>query len=190
MGILALLNKNEELAAGMTRRLSLLTIVLSLIAIGIAYLSAFLPGGAPEWAAWLMALGIAALMVSTMALGAMRRGSIRRLWLPLAFTFLILAAGFGAALYLSPIDPAAPPTLWLGLPPGASVILYGIGVLPLLVVPIAYALTFEEATLNEADLAEVRAVADSIRRDAAPRAPAVPDSAGQSARVSAGESAS
>jgi hypothetical protein len=158
----------------MTRRLTLLTIVLSLLAIGTAYLSAFLPGGAPGWAAWLMALGIAALMTATMALGAVRRGRIQRLWLPLAFTFLILATGFGTALYLPPIDSAAPPNLWLGLPPGAAVILYGIGVLPLLVVPIAYALTFEEATLNDADLEELRAAANRLRQDAAKRAPAVP----------------
>ena len=35
-------------------------------------------------------------------------------------------------------------------------ILYGIGVLPLFVLPIAYAVTFESLTLNETDLERVR----------------------------------
>lgn len=147
----------------MTRRFTLLAIVLALSAIGAAYLSAFLPGGVPGWAAWVMAIGIAALMTATMALGAARRGRLGRLRLPLAATFLILAAGFGAALYLPPLDAAAPAVLWLGLPPGAAIILYGIGILPLLVVPVAYALTFDESTLSAADLETLRAAASALR---------------------------
>lgn len=147
----------------MTRRFTLLAIVLALCAIGAAYLSAFSPGGAPEWAAWVMALAIAVLMIATMALGAARRGRLERLRLPLAATFLILAAGFGTALYLPRLDAATPPTLWLGLPPGAAIILYGVGVLPLLVAPIAYALTFDESTLSAADLEALRAAASALR---------------------------
>jgi hypothetical protein len=41
------------------------------------------------------------------------------------------------------------------------VILYGIGLLPVLVLPVAYGLTFDAATLSEADLERVRAA----RRD-------------------------
>jgi len=47
--------------------------------------------------------------------------------------------------------------LWFGLPARAAVVLYGIGVLPLFVLPIAYALTFDSLTLSEADLERVRA---------------------------------
>jgi len=54
-----------------------------------------------------------------------------------------------------PIETVSTP-LWLGLPPRAAVILYGIGVLPLFVLPIAYAVTFESLTLNETDLERVR----------------------------------
>jgi len=48
--------------------------------------------------------------------------------------------------------------LWLGLPFRAAVVLYGIGILPLFVLPFAYALTFESLTLSEADLERVRQV--------------------------------
>jgi type II secretory pathway component PulM len=56
------------------------------------------------------------------------------------------------------VDPADP-TLFLGLPPRAAVVLLGIGLLPLLVLPIAYALTFDEMTLNEADWEKIREAA-------------------------------
>jgi hypothetical protein len=146
----------------MLRRFTLLTIILSILAIGTAYASAFLSGGAPGWAAWIMVVGIAALMVGMMMLGAVRRNRIGRLWIPFGFVFLVLVGGFGGALALPPIDPARA-TLWLGLPPGAALVLYGVGILPLLVVPVAYALTFDELTLSAADLEELRAAASAAQ---------------------------
>jgi hypothetical protein len=68
-----------------------------------------------------------------------------------------VAGGFAAALVLQ--TPGESPRLFLGLPAGAAVVLIGIGLLPLLVLPIAYALTFEDMTLSEADLARVREAA-------------------------------
>lgn len=146
----------------MIRRTALAGVVLSTMLIGAAYASAFFPGGAPGWAPWAMAIGTASLMVATMALGAARGGRLGRLRLPFALVFLLLVGGFGAVLALPPADPADP-TLWLGLPPRAAVVLYGIGILPLLVVPVAYALTFDEMTLSEADLARVRAAGSAGR---------------------------
>jgi hypothetical protein len=49
--------------------------------------------------------------------------------------------------------------LWLGLPPRAAVVLYGIGLIPLLLIPLAYAFTFEEQTLSDGDLERVLAAA-------------------------------
>lgn len=146
----------------MAKRLALAGLFLSTLLIGAAYASAFLPGGTPPWAAWAMAVGTAAVMVSAMMLGAERRGGIGRLWIPFAFTFLVIAGGFGAVLALPPADPADP-ALWLGLPPRAAVVMYGIGLLPLFVVPVAYALTFEERTLSRDDLERVRAAARAFR---------------------------
>src|SRR5690606_16562291 len=117
--------------------------------------SAFLPGGAPRWAAWAMAAGISVMMVATTALGAARRGRLGALSVPFALVFLILMGGFGVALALPPPGPADA-TLWLGLPRGAAVVLYGVGLLPLFAVPLAYAVTFDTLTLSDADLERVR----------------------------------
>jgi hypothetical protein len=146
----------------MTKRLALAGLFLSTLLIAAAYASAFLPGGAPAWASWAMALGTAAMMVAAMTLGAARNGGIGVLWLPFAFTFLVIAGGFGAVLVLPPADPADP-VLWLGLPPRAAIVMYGIGLLPLFVVPVAYALTFEARTLSSDDLERVRRAARHFR---------------------------
>lgn len=127
-------------------------------AMGVAYGSAFLPGPPPGWAAWLAAVSIPAGLVSAMALGAGGRGDLGRLRFPFAFVFVVLAGGFGVALALPPAT-GPDPTLWLGLPPRAAVILYGVGLLPLFVVPLAYALTFDEMTLSEEDWERIRAAA-------------------------------
>lgn len=146
------------------KRLALGGVFLSILAIAAAYASAFLPGGTPGWGPWLMAIGIAAIMVATMILGAARNGKIGKLAIPFAFVFVVLAGGFCVVLALPPADPSDP-ELWLGLPPRAAVILYGIGLLPLFAVPVAYALTFDEMTLSQDDLDRVRAAALALREE-------------------------
>jgi len=146
----------------MIKRLALFGIFLSLLAIAVAFASAFLPGGAPEWAAWVMAIGTSASMVCTMAVGAARHGGIGKLAYPFAFVFVVLAGGFCLILALPATDPLNP-ELWLGLPPRAALVLYGIGLLPLFAVPVAYALTFDEMTLSQDDLDRVRAAALALR---------------------------
>ena len=145
----------------MTKRSSLAAWVLATLAIAVAYGSAFLPGEPPAWAAWLMALGTATMMVAAMALGAARAGGVGRLKLPFALTFLILAGGFMAVMLL-PAERAGAP-LYLGLPLRAAVVLLGVGLVPLLVLPLAYALTFDEMTLSDADLDAVRLAARQLR---------------------------
>lgn len=135
--------------------LPLAALVASTLVVGAAYASAFLPGGAPGWAPWALVLGLAGSLVGTMALGAARPGrGIGRLALPFAFTFLVLVVGFGLALALPPESGATP--LLLGLPRRAAIVMYGIGLLPLLVLPLAYVLTFDDFTLTEDDLRRVR----------------------------------
>ncbi|MBA2669219.1 MAG: hypothetical protein H0U67_02475 [Gemmatimonadetes bacterium] len=150
----------------MIKRLALGGVFVSVLAIAVAFASAFLPSGAPGWAPWLMAIGTSASMVCTMALGAARGGRIGKLAIPFAFVFLVLVGGFWLVLALPPADPENL-DLWLGLPPRAAVILYGIGLLPLFAVPVAYALTFDEMTLSQDDLDRVRAAARVLREDAA-----------------------
>ncbi len=103
-----------------------------------------------------------------MVIGAARRGGVGRLAWPFALVFVLVAGGFALLLTLPPAD-AADPTLWLGLglPPRAAVLLYGIGLLPILLVPVAYAATFDAMTLGEADLRRVVAAARARRAEEA-----------------------
>jgi hypothetical protein len=152
------------------QRFALGLIVAAAAAIGLAYASAFLPGGTPAWAPWLLAFGTATILVAAMVLGAMksRKTAIRVLAAPFLFTFLILAGGFAFALLLVEPDPAHP-VLWLGLPRGAAIVVYGIGLLPMLVLPLAYALTFERITLTPEEWQRVRAAAREVQHARAAR---------------------
>ena len=142
----------------MTRRIALIALFAAIVAIAIGYASAFSSGGAPLWGAWLLALGIPAALGSIMILGAVRgtRG-IGSLKFPFAFVILVLVIGFGATLVL-PATEGPLSKLWLGLPLRAAIVIYGIGLLPILVLPVAYAMTFETLTLSTDDVDRVRAV--------------------------------
>jgi hypothetical protein len=143
----------------MAARGALRAVILGTLAVAAAYASAFFPGGAPRWAAWAMAVGIGFLSVGLLALGAARPGRrLGVLWVPLALTFFILVGGFGLALAL-PGGEGSDTRLWLGLPARAAIILYGIGILPMLVLPLAYALSFRRMTLDAEDVERIRAAA-------------------------------
>ena len=134
------------------------------LGITAAYGAAFLPGGAPRWAAWLLALSIAGCLVALMALGAARPGrGLGRLGPVLALVFVLIAGGFLLALAL-PAERVGD-ALWGGLPRRAAILLYGIGLIPLLVLPVAYAATFDEQTLSEDDLKRVRAAVRRLREE-------------------------
>lgn len=154
-------------SAHMVKRAALSAIFLSTLAVAAAYAAAFLPGGAPEWANWLLAMGIAVALTATMVLGAERNGRIGKLAIPFALVFLVIAGGFGLALAL-PASEGPGAALWLGLPVGAAIIMYGIGLLPFFIVPVAYALTFDEMILSEADLERVRRAAIALREQPEP----------------------
>lgn len=154
----------------MTRRRSILALFVSTVLLALAYGSAFLPGGAPVWAARALAAGTAVMLVAAMALGAARgaRGGIGRLAWPFAFVLLLLALAFGYALAVEGVD-APDARLVLGLPRRTAVVLYGIGIVPLFVLPLAYALTFDERSLGEEALERLRAAARAARAEAAAR---------------------
>jgi len=115
------------------------------------------------WGAWLLALGIPTALGAIMILGAVRSNrGLGRLVIPFALVVLVLAIGFGAALAL-PGGESATTGLWLGLPPRAAIVIYGVGLLPILVLPVAYAMTFESQTLSASDVEKVRAVASERR---------------------------
>jgi hypothetical protein len=150
----------------MTRRIALAALLAGTIAITAAYGSAFLAGPPPAWAAWALGIGSSVVMVASMALGAAREGKgIGRLKWPFAFVLVVLVGGFSMVMMLPDEAPDAP--LFLGLPLRAAIVLLGIGLLPLLVLPVAYALTFDDMTLGEDDLARVRAAARALQAEAA-----------------------
>jgi hypothetical protein len=150
------------------RRIGLAGIAASTAAIAVAYLATLLRGAPPAWAAWAVGLGAALMLVAFMGLGAARPGRPARALAPvLLVTFLLLAGGIALALVLPP-DTGRDVRLWLGLPPRAAIVLYGIGILPALLLPLGYALTFDRGTLGEEDVERVR----RLRREAAPDGPA------------------
>lgn len=145
-----------RVAGNATKRIARLAIMLATCAIAVGYASAFLPGGAPSWAPWLLALGIPGALGGIMVLGAAReRGGVGRLAIPFAFVIVTLTIGFGLALAL-PANEGPESTLWLGLPARAAIVVYGIGLMPVVVLPVAYALTFETQTLAAEDVERVR----------------------------------
>lgn len=142
-----------------TRRAARITLVVATFAIAGGYAAAFAPGGAPIWAPWLLAIGIPLALGGIMALGAARgTAGIGKLKFPFLFVFVVLTAGFCLALGL-PANESANSTLWLGLPARAAIVIYGIGLLPIVVLPVAYALTFDTQTLSQADIDRVRELA-------------------------------
>ena len=155
--------ESMTIAADTTRRASLVALVSGILAIAVGYAAAFLPGGAPTWAPWLLALGIPIALGAIMILGAARaRMGIGPLKYPFAFVVAVLAIGFCAALAL-PATESALSRLWLGLPARAAIVIYGIGLLPIIVLPVAYALTFEAQTLSAEDVERVRELARENR---------------------------
>lgn len=149
----------------MARRFAVMALFTGTLLIGAAYASAFARGGAPAWGAWSMALGVAVMMVASMILGAARPGvRLGALWGVFALMFVLIAGCFGAALVLPP--ETAGSLLLLGLPRRAAILMYGIGLLPIFVLPVAYAMTFDRVTLSEADLARVRERAAPLRAEA------------------------
>ncbi len=131
-------------------------VVVGTLGIGAAYASAFFPGPVGVFGPYLMAVALPVCMIATMVLGTVRgtRG-LGLLAVPVLLVFVLVGGGFLLALQLPPDTVNG--VYVLGLPRRAAVILYGVGILPLFVLPLAYAFTFDALTLSEDDLARVRA---------------------------------
>ncbi len=143
----------------MIARFALQALVVSCLCIACAYAFAFLPGGAPAWAAWGVALGGPGAMAAIMLLGASRGGRVRVIvGVAIGLTFVVLAGAFGLALLLPAAEGAGGPLL-LGFPLRTAVVIYGVGITPMFFLPVAYAIAFDAETLTEADLERVRVVA-------------------------------
>jgi hypothetical protein len=149
------------------KRVVLSLVMLSCLTVGVGYAGAFLPGGAPAWSPWCLALGTNGALMSLMALGATRRGMLAP---ALRWTFVgmfVLCAGSFAFALGMPAAEGTGGALLLGLPLRTAVLLYGVGVVPIMILPFAYALTFDKSTLSDDDLVQVRAAHEALKRDAA-----------------------
>jgi len=114
------------------------------IAIGAAYAAAIALRTAPWWAPWLLVVGAAGASVGLFVMGAATRGPVSRpIAALLGALFIVLVVSFGAALAL-PAGEGPGGRLILGLPTRLAIVFYGIGFVPLIALPLAYALSFTE----------------------------------------------
>ncbi len=139
--------------------------LLGALGIALAYATAFLPAPIAAAGPWLMAGGITVLVLSLLVLGTRRRGRRRPAVLVLGFMLLglVLVGGIGAALILPPETAASP--LLFGLPRRAALLIYGVGLAPVLFLPLSYALSFEATVLSESELRELRARLADLDRE-------------------------
>lgn len=146
-------------------------VVLSLLVVGAGYAGSFAPGGPAAWAPWCLSTGTCGALMSLMALGAVRRGHMAPVlrWV-FAGMFLWCAGCFAVALAL-PANEGAGGTLLFGFPLRSTIVLLGVAVVPILVFPIAWALTFDSAMLSDEDLRKLRQTQAEMARAnaAAPR---------------------
>lgn len=102
-----------------------------------------------------MVVGVALLMPGALLLGALRPGrNHRRLHVVAASVGALLLVAFGAALLLP--DAGSAEVVLLGLPRRAAIVIYGVGLLPMLWLPWAFARDFRDFGLDEERLAELR----------------------------------
>jgi hypothetical protein len=157
------------------KRFILSLVVVSCLVVGAGYLDVFLAGAPHAWAPWCLALGTNGALMSLMALGALRRGRIASaLRWTFVGLFVLCSAAFGAALALPAAEGAGGPLL-LGLPLRSAIVIYAVGLAPLLVLPLVWARTFETSTLSDEDLRRLREAHRAMARDVPGTGPTTPD---------------
>lgn len=145
------------------KRLLVRLLAASCAFVAISYAAIFVTTAPPVWAPVSLAVGANGVIMSLMALGAVRRDTMPR---SLGWTFIglfVLCAGCFIVALLLPAQEGAGGLLVLGLPLRTAIVLYGVGVVPIAILPFAYALTFESSTLSDEDLIRVRAAYASMR---------------------------
>jgi hypothetical protein len=78
------------------------------------------------------------------------------------FLLAVLLAGFGLPVLLPPESAAS--GLYLGLPLRAAIEVYGVGLLPALILPLVFAAGFREGGLDQESLDRLREECDRLRR--------------------------
>jgi hypothetical protein len=147
------------------KRILIRLLVTSCGLVALSYAAAFVSGTGNAWAPWTLAIGANGVIMSLMAIGAVRHDTLPRclVWTFIGL-FVLCAGAFLTALAL-PAAEGATGALLFGLPLRTAIVLYGVGVVPILILPLAYALTFESSTLSEGDLDRVRAAYATVRAE-------------------------
>jgi hypothetical protein len=144
------------------RRTALAVMAAGVALMAGAYASAWQTGGTPVWGIWCMIAGSAAIIGGMVVLTAARSGVRARLAALLGLVlFVILVAGFGLPMVMPPEQANSP--LFLGLPYRAALEVYGVGLLPALFLPLAFAAAFRDEGLDAESLASLRAECDRLR---------------------------
>ena len=145
------------------KRLLIRLLAASCGLVAIAYAAMFVSATPPSWAPIALAIGANGVIMTLMAIGAVRHDTMPR---SLVWTFVglfVLCAGAFVVALLMPAQEGVGGPLFLGLPLRSAIVLYGVGVLPIAILPFAYALTFDSSTLSEDDLVRVRTAHASMR---------------------------
>jgi hypothetical protein len=145
------------------KRLLIRLLAASCGLVAIAYVAMFVSTAPPAWAPISLAIGANGVIMALMAIGAVRHDTMPR---SLVWTFIglfVLCAGAFVVALLLPAQEGPGGPLLLGLPLRSALVLYSVGVVPIAILPLAYALTFESSTLSEDDLVRVRAAHASMR---------------------------
>jgi hypothetical protein len=125
-------------------RVGLALVLAGTTVIGVAYGSVIVTAVAPAWTPWLLAFGCAATAIGLFVIGSATRGRVTLpVGLMLAALFALIAASFTLALAMAPNEGPGG-ALFLGLPLRLAIVFYGVGLVPLFALPIAYGLTFRE----------------------------------------------
>jgi hypothetical protein len=112
------------------------------VGLALAFVLAIFGGGDRPVVSWLAVSGTSAAMAGALAAGAVKGERLSR-WALVAVLVVLFVplVGLGAALLL-PASGAAEPLL-LGLPLRAAIVVYGVGFLPVLILPACFALDFD-----------------------------------------------
>jgi len=147
----------------MKRRLIQL-LFLCVLLVTSAYIS-MLTSSPTTWAPLALAVGANGIIMTLMAIGATRGDTLpRALGITFACVFVLCAGAFVAALLMTPNEGPGGP-LFLGLPVRTAIVLYTVGLMPVVVLPFAYAFTFESSTLSDADLVRVRTAYAAVKAE-------------------------
>lgn len=152
------------------RRLALTAQATGVVCIALAYGSAWRVAGTPAWGVWLMISGTALLLSGMLGLSAIRFGvTARRASFVALLLFVVLVLGFGLPMVLAPETASGP--LLLGLPLRAAIEVYGVGLLPALVLPLIFAAEFRDRGLDPRSLDQLREECERLRQRSRPGSP-------------------